>query len=104
VSAAVYLIESAQIMNHADQDGAVLSNALHLYKFLHRRLQHLRNGAKSFYKGMCHRIGIPLGDSVKQQHLQRLKIRKIIQPGLQKSLLYPLPVFFMYRLGHIDLL
>ena len=75
----VYHVESCGRGDHLQKQSRFLTDALHLFQFLQRRIQHLRKGLKPFQQSVCNGIGILAGNDIKQQQLQHLNVRKAVQ-------------------------
>ena len=70
-----------------------------LFQLLEAGVQDLGKAPEPVQQRVGNGVGIPLGNRVEQQKLQRLNIRELIQPFLQESLLQPFPVALMDRSG-----
>ena len=82
----------AQPGHQLQEDRGALPDAVHLLQVLHRRGQHTGEGPVAIHQGMGDGIGVPPGDGVVEQQLQRLVVRKAVQPAPQEPLPHLLPV------------
>ena len=96
---AVHHVEPAHLRDQRQQQRRVLPHPRNLHQLLRAGLQHLRKAAETVQQSMGNGVGIHPGNAVKQQQLQSLNIRKMIQPLLAKAFLHPVSVSFVHSVS-----
>ena len=86
---------AADLPRHLQQHRCTLADALHLFQILRRSRENRRQGAVALHQLVGNGIGVPSGNGIIQQQLQRLMICKAFQPAFQKALPHFLPVSLM---------
>ena len=97
--APVHQIISADLCQHTQKQGRILTDSRYFLQLLHRCFQHLGKATEMIQQIVCDGICILPGDAVKQCQLQHLHIREIIQAAAQEAFLQPLTMALMYRHG-----